>query len=123
MYIWTIHSICLRILEENRDFTRLKRNFKMMDQFDQRYFVYQHLNSFRTIEDIETLLERTEASPYITFEKSDMAVRETVEAFDYTVQNIKKRNYYVKSRPKQHCLKCDMRYYCNKKERDGEVLD
>lgn len=64
----------------------------------------------------------TESSPYVTFEKSDMAVKETVEAFDYTVQNIEKRNYYVKSRPKQHCPNCDMRYYCIKKEREGEVL-
>jgi DNA helicase II / ATP-dependent DNA helicase PcrA len=56
MYIGTIHSICLRILEENRDYTRLKRNFKMMDQFDQQFFIYQHLRDFLTIENMNLVL-------------------------------------------------------------------
>ncbi|MGM0806465.1 MAG: ATP-dependent helicase [Bacillota bacterium] len=64
----------------------------------------------------------TEKSPYISFEKSALAVKETIKAFDSTVQNIEKRSYRVKNRPKQHCPNCDMRYYCNKKEKDGEAL-
>ncbi len=39
MYLGTFHSICLRWLEEQHEFTRLKRNFIMMDQFDQHYFL------------------------------------------------------------------------------------
>ena len=35
----------LEILEEN-----LKKNFKLYDQFDQQYFIYQHLNEFKTID-------------------------------------------------------------------------
>lgn len=31
MYLGTFHSICLRILEEHREFTRLKRSFVLMD--------------------------------------------------------------------------------------------
>ena len=46
MYIGTIHSICLRFLEENREFTRLKKNFTLMDQFDQAYFFFQRLKAF-----------------------------------------------------------------------------
>jgi hypothetical protein len=38
MYADTLHSICLRLLEEHREFTRLKKNFTLMDQFDQSYF-------------------------------------------------------------------------------------
>lgn len=34
MYVGTIHSLCLRILEENREYTRLKKNYVLMDQFD-----------------------------------------------------------------------------------------
>ena len=56
MYIGTFHSICLRFLEENRDFTRLKRNFTLLDQFDQQYFLYQHLADYQKIEGDEHIL-------------------------------------------------------------------
>jgi DNA helicase-2/ATP-dependent DNA helicase PcrA len=52
MYLGTFHSVCLRWLEEYREFTRLKRNFTMMDQFDQQYFLYQRLGEFEEIEGI-----------------------------------------------------------------------
>lgn len=53
MYLGTFHSICLRILEEYRDFTRLKRSFVLMDSFDQQYFLYQNLREFKDIDGIE----------------------------------------------------------------------
>ena len=59
MYIGTFHSICLRILEENRDFTRLKRNFTLLDQFDQQYFLYQRLFDYLRIEGSEYILGNT----------------------------------------------------------------
>ena len=43
MYLGTFHSICLRLLEDYREFTRLKRSFTLFDQFDQQYFLYQHI--------------------------------------------------------------------------------
>lgn len=46
MYIGTIHSICLRLLEEYRELTRLKRSYTLMDEFDQQYFVYNHIWEF-----------------------------------------------------------------------------
>ncbi len=55
MYLGTFHSICLRWLQEHREFTRLKRNFMMMDQFDQQYFIYQNLSEFDDLEDIDLL--------------------------------------------------------------------
>lgn len=51
MYLGTFHSICLRILEEHREHTRLKRSFTILDQFDQQYFLYQRLNKYREIPD------------------------------------------------------------------------
>lgn len=57
MYIGTIHSICLRILEENRDYTRLKKNYRMMDQFDQQFFIYQNLRTFQTVQNVDLLLQ------------------------------------------------------------------
>ena len=56
MYIGTFHSICLRILKENRDFTRLKRNFTRLDQFDQQYFLYHRLSDYLRIEGSEYIL-------------------------------------------------------------------
>ena len=56
MYIGTFHSICLRFLEENRDFTRLKRNFTLLDQFDQQYFLYQRLSDYQEIDGAEHIL-------------------------------------------------------------------
>lgn len=56
MYLGTFHSICLRLLEENREFTRLRRNFTLFDQFDQQFFVYQKLFEYRKIPDYELLV-------------------------------------------------------------------
>ena len=56
MYIGTFHSICLRFLEENRDATRLKRSFTLLDQFDQQYFLYQHLSDYQEIEGSEHII-------------------------------------------------------------------
>ena len=56
MYVGTFHSICLRLLDEHREFTRLKRNYTVMDQFDQQYFLYQRLNDYRAIADSELVM-------------------------------------------------------------------
>ena len=64
MYVGTFHSICLRFLEEHREFTRLKRNFSMMDQFDQQYFIYQNIRNFDEIEGIEEVIGEKIQSPW-----------------------------------------------------------
>jgi DNA helicase II / ATP-dependent DNA helicase PcrA len=56
MYIGTLHSIFLRILEENREFTRLKRSYRLLDPFDQRYFIYNNIRAFKNIENADLLL-------------------------------------------------------------------
>lgn len=56
MYLGTFHSICLRILDEHREFTRLRKNFTLLDQFDQQYFLYQHIYEYRKIPDYEMVL-------------------------------------------------------------------
>lgn len=62
MYVGTLHSICLRILEECREYTRLKKNFTLMDQFDQTYRVYQRLNEFEELAPLSLLLGREAVS-------------------------------------------------------------
>ena len=61
MYVGTFHSICLRFLEENREFTRLKRNFTLLDQFDQQYFIYQRLSEYQEIEGSEHIFGKLSA--------------------------------------------------------------
>lgn len=56
MYLGTFHSVCLRILEDFREFTRLKRGFSLFDQFDQQYFLYQRLKEFQDIPDAELVM-------------------------------------------------------------------
>ena len=56
MYLGTFHSVCLRLLEEYREFTRLKRNYLLMDQFDQQFFLYRTINDYRAIANIELLV-------------------------------------------------------------------
>jgi DNA helicase II / ATP-dependent DNA helicase PcrA len=56
MYLGTFHSICLRLLQENREFTRLSRNFTVMDEFDQQYFLYQKLDAYKEIPGHEHIL-------------------------------------------------------------------
>ncbi|MFY7832306.1 MAG: ATP-dependent helicase [Pseudanabaena sp.] len=56
MYLGTFHSICLRWLEEHREFTRLKRSFMMMDQFDQQFFIYARIAEYTAIANIEQVI-------------------------------------------------------------------
>lgn len=65
MYIGTLHSICLRIVDEFRDRTRLHKNFALWDDFDQQYLVYQNLNRFREVENVEAVVGRTDSSQWL----------------------------------------------------------
>ncbi|QSP93795.1 ATP-dependent helicase [Marinobacter salinisoli] len=56
MYLGTFHSICLRLLEDYREFTRLKRSFTLFDQFDQQYFLYQRIKDFREMPDAHLVM-------------------------------------------------------------------
>lgn len=56
MYIGTFHSLCLRILKEHLEFTRLRRNYRLLDAFDQQYMVFQNIYRFRDIPELEIVL-------------------------------------------------------------------
>lgn len=58
MYIGTLHSICLRILKDNLEYTRLKKNYRTLDQFEQQYFIYQNIREFSQIEGYENLYNK-----------------------------------------------------------------
>jgi DNA helicase-2/ATP-dependent DNA helicase PcrA len=61
MYIGTFHSLCLRIIKEHLEYTRLKKNYRTLDQFDQSYTVFQHIHKFRGINNIDTVLSNSGA--------------------------------------------------------------
>ena len=55
MYIGTFHSICLRILKENIEYSNLKKNYRMIDEFEQEYLIYQNLSKFQKIKNFDTI--------------------------------------------------------------------
>lgn len=61
MYVGTFHSLCLRIIKEHLEFTRLKRNYRLLDTFDQKYLVFQNIHKFRNIEGLDTVLTKSGA--------------------------------------------------------------
>lgn len=56
MYVGTFHSLALRIIKENLDYTRLKTGFRVLDAFDQAYMVYQNFHFFNIIDGLEKVL-------------------------------------------------------------------
>ncbi|MBY9068240.1 ATP-dependent helicase [Hyphomonas sp. WL0036] len=54
--VGTLHSIFLDILDEFRAFSRIRRNYTILDQFDQQYFVYQRLSEFADIDGLDALI-------------------------------------------------------------------
>lgn len=59
MYIGTFHSICLRIIKEHLEFTRLKKNYRTLDAFDQAYTVFQNIGQFRDIQDFDNYFPKS----------------------------------------------------------------
>lgn len=49
MYVGTIHSICLRFIKEHLEYTSLKKDYRIIDDFEQKYLVYQHVKEFRDL--------------------------------------------------------------------------
>lgn len=54
MYIGTFHSICLRIIQENNEFSDVRKNFRIADTFDQCYLTYLNINKFRKLPDFNS---------------------------------------------------------------------
>lgn len=55
MYIGTFHSICLRIIKENIEYSQLKKNYSTLDGFEQQYLVYQNYRLFHELPNFEVL--------------------------------------------------------------------
>ena len=55
MYIGTMHAIFLRLLKDYAEYTDRAKNYKMMDEFDQMFLVYDHWKDFGQIDGIDDL--------------------------------------------------------------------
>lgn len=62
MYIGTIHSICLRIIDENLEYSFLEKNYKIFDDLEQRFFIYSKIKEFEKIEGYREFILTTESS-------------------------------------------------------------
>lgn len=58
LYIGTIHSICLRLIKENVEYTRLKKNYRLLDDFDQKYLIYTNHKLFDDVPNIDLIADR-----------------------------------------------------------------
>lgn len=56
MYVGTLHSIFLRFLEEFREYTRLKRSYRLFDQFEQVFVIFRHIQDFLEVDEINKLI-------------------------------------------------------------------
>lgn len=56
MYVGTLHSIFLRFLEEHKEFTRLKRNYKVLDSFEQQFYIFRNISSFSKVSGFSSLV-------------------------------------------------------------------
>ncbi|PWJ99998.1 UvrD/REP helicase N-terminal domain-containing protein [Flavobacterium araucananum] len=98
MYIGTLHSIFLRIIEENREYTTLKRNYRLLDQFDQKYLVFRNLSRYLEVEDPAHII----GSPYVNrWEKASNLI------------------YYI-SKVSEECLDIDI--LCNADEDEIKAI-
>ena len=57
MYIGTLHSIFLNILEEYRAHTKLARNYRVLDDFEKQYLIFRNSDRFNKIENLGVLVE------------------------------------------------------------------
>ncbi|WP_432204867.1 ATP-dependent DNA helicase [Cetobacterium somerae] len=49
LYIGTLHSICLKIIDENIFYSKLKKGYKVLDNIDQKFFIFSKLRKFKEI--------------------------------------------------------------------------
>ncbi|MCL2720743.1 MAG: UvrD-helicase domain-containing protein, partial [Treponema sp.] len=57
MYIGTFHSICLRFIKENLEYSTIKKNYRTLDDFDQKYTIMRKIKLFENIDNFHLVIE------------------------------------------------------------------
>ncbi|MGL6023661.1 MAG: UvrD-helicase domain-containing protein, partial [Cetobacterium sp.] len=58
LYIGTIHSICLKIIDENLEFSNLKKGYRVLDNVDQKFFIFSKLKYFKSLNSYEDFFQK-----------------------------------------------------------------
>jgi len=61
MYVGTFHSLCLRIIKDHLEYTRFKKNYRILDDFDQSYVVFRNIRRFRSIPGFNEVIQDNRA--------------------------------------------------------------
>ena len=64
MYVGTFHSICIRLLKDFLDSTRIRKNYRVVDSFEQQYIVFQNFNLFKNITGFDDLFQLDKISTW-----------------------------------------------------------
>jgi len=56
MYIGTFHSICLRFIKENLEYSNIKKNYRTLDDFDQKYTIMREMRKFEQIDNFDLVI-------------------------------------------------------------------
>ncbi|MBC2856437.1 ATP-dependent helicase [Cetobacterium sp. 2A] len=57
MYIGTIHSICLKIIEENMQKSIMSKGFTVLENIEQKFFIFSKFNEFKKVDGFEDFFE------------------------------------------------------------------
>ncbi|MGL5356798.1 MAG: ATP-dependent helicase, partial [Cetobacterium sp.] len=60
LYIGTIHSICLKIIDENLEFSNLKKGYRVLDNVDQKFFIFSKMKYFKNISNFQKFFEKNQ---------------------------------------------------------------
>lgn len=57
MYIGTIHSICLRIIDENIEKSYMRKGYRVLENTDQRFYIYSKLREFKKVDGFDNFFK------------------------------------------------------------------
>ena len=58
LYIGTLHSICLKIIDENIEYSNLKKGYRVLDNVDQKFFMFSKLKFFKDINGFKEFFQK-----------------------------------------------------------------
>lgn len=57
LYIGTIHSVCLKIIDEFIDKTDLYQGYEILDDINQKFFIYKKFKEFKELEEYDSFFQ------------------------------------------------------------------
>ena len=77
--VGTLHSLFLDFLEEYREYTDLRRGYRVLDDFEQQYLVYRNALKFNLVEGLAEILESESAYGWKSAKKICYLVNKVAE--------------------------------------------